>query len=87
MASDNAEKSRNPVDSQEIIEALFGASLDAIQLLACVVRGDNYGPQGQDLRGISAKEQIDSARHLLIHLGPLTEQLRAVPDEPTPGID
>lgn len=86
MSSGNAETTRRAADPQEILEALFGASLDAIQLLAHVVRGENYGPQGQDLRGISAKEQLDSARHLLIHLGPLTEQLRAVADEPSPDI-
>lgn len=86
MSENTGAKDQKTPAAQDVLDALFGASLDAIQLLAAAVRGEAYGPQQQDLRQLNAKDQVDLARHLLIHAGPLTEQLRAASEEPSPGL-
>lgn len=86
MNGNGDQDTRKTASTQEVLDALLGASLDAIQLIACAVRGECTGPQGQDLRRIDPSDQIDLARHLLIHAGPMAEQLRSATDESSAGI-
>lgn len=73
-------------EAQVVLDALLGASLDAIQLLACVIRGESTGPQGQPIRSVQTNDRIGLAQHLLVHAGPLADQLRGAMEKPDSGI-